>query len=61
MTSASATWMASRNRLEYGAETLVRHAHRVLDFAGVRISPSKANKIVRDYLRVAEDNDGLNF
>lgn len=42
------------------AETLIRHAHKLLGNCGIDMSPSKVTRIVRDYKRRVEAN-GFSF
>lgn len=38
------------------AETLIRHAHKLLRNCGVQMSPSKVSRLVRDFKRRVEQN-----
>ena len=56
--------MLAATRLTAGgstsAETLVRHAHKLLADSGVAMSPSRVSRLVRDYKRRVETN-GFGF
>jgi hypothetical protein len=38
------------------AETLIKHAHKLLNDSGIQMSPSKVNRLVRTYKRRVEAN-----
>ncbi|MGX9213138.1 hypothetical protein ACWWSA_01155 [Mycobacteroides abscessus subsp. abscessus] len=50
------TQPASPTGSSTSVETLIRHAHGLLDRCGIRSSPSKVSRLVREYKHRVEQN-----
>jgi hypothetical protein len=56
MSPPDLTATPTSGRTTTSAETLIKHAHKLLNDSGIQMSPSKVNRLVRTYKRRVEAN-----